>query len=167
MYELSVFLHILSAMGWVGGMLFLALVVVPVGRRLPPGERAALLHAVGQRFRAVGWTFVTILVITGIINVSYRGVAWGSFFSAEFYATTFGRLLTLKLLVVAAMVALTALHDFVVGPATTRALARECPAAAPDLGRLRRRGAWLARTSLLLALVIVALAVMLVRGLPW
>lgn len=165
MYQLSVFLHIISAMGWVGGMLFLALVVVPVARRLPAAERADLLHAAGQRFRVVGWTFVAILIVTGLINAGYRGMTWGDLVTGAIFETTFGQILMIKVAVVAVMIALTALHDFVVGPAMTRALAQG--ATAPDAGRLRRRGSWLARVSLLLALVIVALAVMLVRGLPW
>jgi quercetin dioxygenase-like cupin family protein len=39
MYQLSVLVHILSAIIWVGGIFFLALVVVPVARRLPPADR--------------------------------------------------------------------------------------------------------------------------------
>ena len=34
-YQLSVFLHILSAIVWIGGMFFLALVVVPATRGVP------------------------------------------------------------------------------------------------------------------------------------
>ena len=59
LYHLSVFLHILSAIIWIGGMLFLALVVVPTTRGLPPSERAALFGAVGRRFRRVGWICIT------------------------------------------------------------------------------------------------------------
>jgi uncharacterized membrane protein len=35
MYQLSVFLHLLGAVIWIGGMLSLALVVVPVARGFP------------------------------------------------------------------------------------------------------------------------------------
>ena len=51
LYQLSVFLHILSAIVWIGGMLFLPLVVVPATRGLPSAERAALFGVVGRRFR--------------------------------------------------------------------------------------------------------------------
>jgi uncharacterized membrane protein len=165
LYQLSVYLHILAAMVWVGGMLFLSLVAVPVARRLPPAERARLLDAVGRRFRVVGWSCVALLVATGIVNSGYRGVRWGDFTSGAILDSTFGRLLCLKLSLVAAMLAITALHDFVIGPRTTRALAASSPGASRAAGRRAMR--WLAVLALLLALLVVAVATMLVRGLPW
>jgi copper resistance protein D len=164
LYQLSVYLHILGAMVWVGGMLFLSLVAVPVARRLPPPERARLLDAVGRRFRVVGWSCVALLIVTGIVNSGYRGVTWGSLASGAILDTTFGRLLCLKLAIVAAMVLVTALHDFVIGPRSTRALA-EAAVSPPATGRRTMR--WLAVLALLLALLVVAVASMLVRGLPW
>lgn len=164
-YQLSVYLHILGAMVWVGGMLFLSLVAVPVARRLPPPERARLLDAIGRRFRVVGWSCVALLIATGIVNSYYRGVTWGDFASGAILDTTFGRLYCLKLASVAAMLAITALHDFVIGPRSTRALAET--AAERQLTPNRRTMRWLAVLALLLALLVVAMASMLVRGLPW
>jgi uncharacterized membrane protein len=164
-YQLSVYLHILSAMVWVGGMLFLTLVAVPIARRLPPPERARLLDALGRRFRVVGWSSVALLVATGIVNSGYRGVTWGSLASGAILDTTFGQLYCLKLSLVAAMLAITALHDFVLGPRSTRALAAS--SAGTPQGPGRRTLRWLTVLALLLALLIVAVASMLVRGLPW
>jgi copper resistance protein D len=165
LYQLSVYVHILGAMVWVGGMLFLSLVAVPVARRLPPPERARLLDAIGRRFRVVGWSCVALLIATGIVNSGYRGVTWGSLASGAILDTTFGRLLCLKLLIVAAMLAITALHDLVIGPRSTRALSETSPDAPITAGRRTMR--WLAVLALLLALLVVAVASMLVRGLPW
>ena len=48
--------HVLSAITWVGGMLFIALVLVPVTRGLgDPGLRTRLVQAAGRRFRARRW----------------------------------------------------------------------------------------------------------------
>ena len=41
------FLRILAAGFWMGEILFVALVVGPVGRTLPPGERVALFREAG------------------------------------------------------------------------------------------------------------------------
>jgi len=164
-YQLSVYLHILGAMVWVGGMLFLSLVAVPIARRLPPPERARLLDAIGRRFRVVGWSCVALLIATGIVNSYYRGVTWGDLASGAILDTTFGRLYCLKLASVAAMLAITALHDFVIGPRSTRALAETSAEAQPTTNRRMMR--WLAVLALLLALLVVAVASMLVRGLPW
>ena len=171
MYHLSVFVHIVSAIIWVGGAFFLALVVVPVARHLPPPDRAALVAAVGSRFRPIGWSCLALLVATGLVNLGYHGVTWGGVASGALLESTFGRLVAAKLALVAAMGAVSAAHDFVVGPASAHAQATAGADPAPEvraeIARLRRRAAWLARVTALLALVIVAVAVALVRGLPW
>lgn len=170
MYQFSVFVHIVSAIVWVGGMLCFALVVVPVARRLPPHERAALVGAMGRRFRAVGWVCVALLIATGLVNSAYRGVTWADVWTGDLFGSLFGRLLAAKLGLVAVMLLLSAVHDFVVGPASARAYqqagAQPSPALLSALAVSRRRAAWLARANTLVALVVVALAVMLVRGLP-
>ena len=170
MYQLSILIHLLAATVWVGGMLFLALVAVPATRGLPPAERGALIGALGRRFRVVGWACVALLIVAGAVNTAYRGVTWETVASGRLLEGEFGRLLALKLTVVVAMVAVTTYHDFVVGPASLRLLERHAgrdPAATAEVARLRRRASWLARLGTLLALLILALAVALVRGLPW
>lgn len=165
MYQLNVFIHILSAVIWVGGMLFVSLVVVPVVRHLPPGERSALMSALGHRFRIVGWVCIVILVLTGLLNAGFRGVTWTNF-PALVASSSFGQLLGAKVLLVGTMIALSAVHDFVIGPASTRAFQRADSAGQARAEQLRRQAAWLARINALLALAVVALAVLLVRGLP-
>lgn len=167
MYQLSVFVHILSAIVWIGGMLFLALVIVPVARDLPPGQRAALLGSLGRRFRVVGWVCIALLVTTGVLNAGFRGVTWESVLTGRVLASWFGQLLMVKVVLVAGMVGLSIVHDFAIGPASVRALERSQPAAADEAARLRRRASWLGRLNTVLALLVVAIAVALVRGLPW
>jgi uncharacterized membrane protein len=164
LYQISVYVHILSAIVWIGGMLFLPLVIVPVTRGLPPAERAALFGAVGRRFRAVGWTCIGLLLVTGTINVSYR-IAWASLFSSALWTSTFGQTLAAKLSVVAILLALSVYHDFFVGPRSVRLT--QHPAASADAQRVRRQAARIGRIEAILALIVVALAVMLVRGLPF
>lgn len=166
MCHVSVFLHVLSAVVWIGGLLFLALAAIPVARRLPEPLRAEVVAALGHRFRPVAWICVALLVATGTANLAYRGVTWESVLTGRLWESPFGRVLAWKLIMVAAMVALSAWHDFVLGPASTE-LVRS---ANPDEQRraaLRRRAAWVGRVNALLALGILATAVMLVRGVPW
>ena len=166
MYQLSVFIHIFSAIIWVGGMFFLALVVVPTTRHLPPAERGALFNTVGVRFRTIGWVCIGLLILTGLINSAYRGVTWESLFSGQILASSFGRLLMMKLGLVVVMLILSVFHDFFLGPASTRALQRHAPDEAPKIERLRRQASVIGRVNGLLALAVLALAVMLVRGAP-
>ena len=133
LYQLSVFLHILSAIVWMGGMLFLALVVVPTTRGLPPAERTALFGVVGRRFRTVGWACIAGLIVTGAVNSVYRGVTWEALHSAQFWGSPFGTTLALKLGVVAVMLGLSAYHDFVIGPRSVPVLEQ---AAGPGPGSI-------------------------------
>jgi copper resistance protein D len=165
-YQLSVFVHLLSAVVWVGGMLFLALVIVPAIRHLPPAERGALLSAVGRRFRTIGWLCIALLIATGMLNAGYRGLTWDLVLSGRFLEGWFGQVLAIKLALVAAMIGLSAYHDFVVGPSATRLLERGDPSTAGLAMRLRRRASLLGRLNALLALAVIALAVLLMRGLP-
>ena len=166
LYQLSVFIHILSAIVWIGGMLFLALVVVPTTRGMPPPERAALFGVVGRRFRTVGWVCIGLLIVTGIINSAYRGVTWDNLFSAEMWGSPFGTTLAIKLGVVAIMLALSVYHDFVIGPASVRLGSQVKPDTMKEAQRLRMRASLVARIEAILALVVLALAIMLVRGVP-
>jgi hypothetical protein len=185
LYQLSVFLHLLSAMIWIGGMLLLALAVVPTTRAVPPAERAALFGAVGRRFRAIGWACIGVLIVTGAINSVCRGVTWENVLTAALWGSPFGTSLALKLGVVAVMLGLSASHDFVIGPRSVRILEQVLPdeggrpeaeagkaasaaigAAFKEAERLRKPASAIGRLTAILALVDLALAGMLVRGVP-
>ncbi len=64
LYLLSVWVHILAATVWIGGMLFLVLVVVPWLRKGTRSDAAVLLRETGERFRNVGWICFVVLLIT-------------------------------------------------------------------------------------------------------
>ncbi|MBI4240282.1 MAG: DUF4149 domain-containing protein [Candidatus Rokubacteria bacterium] len=161
-YLVSVWLHILAAAVWIGGMGFLVVVLVPVLRR--PEHRAAapaLICGTGVRFRWVGWISLGVLLASGTFNLAFRGIGWADVTTGRFWQGPLG----IKILLVAVILLLSALHDFVVGPRAA-ALGQANPGA-PEAVRLHRQAAWLGRFNLLLALVVVALGVMLVRGGPW
>lgn len=165
LYFFSVWLHVLAATAWLGGMFFLMLVVVPWLRRGDRASAAKLLAETGVRFRAVGWACFGVVLITGTFNLWVRGVRLHDFGRAEWLASPFGRTVLLKLGVFAVVVALSAVHDFAVGPSAAAEIAR-----APDSPRahaLRRQASLLGRTTFLLALLLVALGVAVVRGVPW
>jgi putative copper export protein len=163
LYLVSVGLHIVAAAAWLGGMLFLVLVVVPALRTpaLAPHATAAI-RALGERFRSVGWATLLVLVVTGTANAAFRAGAFAPLADAAWWATPFGRILGLKLALVALVLALSALHDFVVGPRAGRLMA-EAPGA-PGTAAWRQAARWMGRVNLLLALAIVGCAIRLVRG---
>jgi uncharacterized membrane protein len=162
LYLFSVWLHILAAVTWIGGMFFLVLVVVPWLRGGDRARAGAFLRDTGRRFRTVGWWCFAVLLATGTLNLWLRGVRPGDFAHAAWRASTFGRAVQWKLALFAAVLALSAVHDFVVGPRATAALERD--PRSPEAESLRRRASLMGRANVLLALALVAAAVVLVRG---
>jgi copper resistance protein D len=104
--------HILAAICWVGGMVFVAFVLGPYVRRaVPPESRTALMAAVGKRFSALGWSAIFTLVSTGIYNAIRFLGSWDALFG-----TTFGHILLVKIALVTVMIGLSIAHDFFLGP---------------------------------------------------
>jgi putative copper resistance protein D len=160
LYLASVTLHLLAAIVWLGGLFFFALAGAPALRRVePPALRAQLFRDLGRRFRIVGWAAIAVLVVTGIGNLALRGfLRWEILGDPAFWRGAYGRPLAWKLASVAAILVVSALHDFVLGPRASRA-----EPGSPEAIRLRGQAAWLGRLNAVIALVLVAAAVRLAR----
>lgn len=162
-YYVSVWLHVVAAITWIGGMLFLAMVIVPMLRRPEMREKGSeLLHLLATRFRPVAWGAIAVLLVTGVLNVLYRGYRLEHFMTGDVFSGRWGGMLAMKLMLVGTIVTMSVLHDFVIGPRALR-LARE-GVTGPRRERLRRAASWMGRVTLLLALLVVVLAMRLVRG---
>jgi uncharacterized membrane protein len=162
LYYVNVTIHVLAAMLWLGGMFFLGVVGAPVLRAVePPALRQRLFQQLGMRARALGWWAIGILLVTGTLNLQFRGwLHWdGVLGAAEFWRTGTGIALALKLVSVAVMVIVSAVHDFVLGP-----MAGRMQPGSPAAVAFRRRAALLARGNALLGVIIVIAAVRLARG---
>jgi len=165
LYLLSVWVHILAATAWIGGMLFLVLVVVPWLRKGGRTDAAVFLRETGERFRNVGWVCFGLLLVTGTFNLWVRGVRLGDFARAEWLQSPFGKTVLAKLGGFVLVLMVSAVHDFVVGPRATKAIAADARSAQAHLER--RRASVLGRVNVVLALILLAAGVMLVRGTPW
>ena len=116
-YQIAVFLHLLAAFTWIGGTLFLIMVLVPLTRQGdgPPGATAQLLEQAARKFRPVAWSAILVLVVSGLfIATDHFDTSVKEFFEAD---TRFVKVLQMKVGMVIIVVALSAVHDFVLGPA--------------------------------------------------
>jgi len=165
LYLISVWVHILAATVWIGGMLFLVLVVVPWLRKGGRSDAAVFLRETGERFRVVGWACFFVLLTTGTFNLWVRGVRLSDFGRTEWLQSPFGTTVIVKLTVFLLVLMVSSIHDFVVGPRATRAIATDAHSTEAHVER--RRASALGRLNVLLALILVAASVMLVRGVPW
>ncbi|HYM69916.1 MAG TPA: CopD family protein [bacterium] len=164
-YIVAVSLHIFAACVWIGGMVFLAAVLLPALRQPDyRGVALTLIRTTAIRFRWVGWAALLTLVVTGCANLAFRGYGWSQVRDGALWQASFGRVLALKLLVVFVVMLMSAWHDLAAGrQATSMAGDGAEPA---QLRRFRRRAAWVGRIVLLLSVGIVVLGVVLVRGIP-
>lgn len=160
LYIINVTLHVFAALIWLGGIFFLALVGAPALRTVePPPLRAQLFKEVGARFRTVGWICIIVLLITGLLNLRFRGfLSWDMLGSARLWSTPYGKMLAVKLLAVTGMLVIQTVHDFFHGPAASRA----APGSEQAL-KMRRSAALMARVSAVLGIIVVLAAVRLAR----
>lgn len=153
---LMLWLHIMAAIAWVGGMIFLTLVVVPVERGIEDRRlRYDLVNKIGIRFKYLGWASILILITTGVYNVLQKLSSWD-----ELFSTSYGKTLLLKLVIVFLMFSLSVLHDFFLGPRLVQMGKKE----KTKINTLARIVTILARGNLLLALIVILLAVSLRSG---
>lgn len=152
-------LHVLSVVTWLGGMVFLGLVLVPVNRRLGANpDRIELVRLAAVRFRTVAWWALTILVLTGIGNTL---IHWPTVSRSPFRHILAG-----KLILVVGILVLSVIHDFFIGPKLADAQAVQVQKGGrpeESITALARQVSWLARTNLLLGVITVLLALSL-RG---
>lgn len=163
LYTLSVLLHVVAACVWVGGLLFFVLVLGPLAKRMPVENAAAVLRLTGQRFRAVGTASLAVLVVTGFGNLLTRWAPVDALLSAELWRSTFGVLLGIKLALVAVILLSSSVHSRLGARATE--LMRTEPGSV-RARRWRKTASWLGRMDAVLALAVVTIAVMLIRGVP-
>lgn len=163
LYHLSVFIHVLSAMFWIGGMLFTAAVLVPASRhKLLADKKGEFFALVGRKFSRISWVLFLVLIVTGITNLLSRGYTFANLISPDFWNSHFGSMLFIKLHLFGLVLILSGIHDFYAGPRAAD-LMDENPDA-PKTKRFRKISSWIGRVNLLLGLAILFYAIRLVRG---
>lgn len=165
MYFLSVWLHILAAAVWVGGLIYFAAVVVPFALSYQGEERQRILRGVGRRFRWIAWGSIVVSIVTGIGNLLLRltpiklsQIFTGQVFDPEKVERLIAIWLPWKLLLVIVMIGLMGFHDIT----SMRAAKRSggSPGAAPG----NRMGSRAAALATLVAILVLYVSVRMVRG---
>ncbi|MEX0995118.1 MAG: DUF4149 domain-containing protein [Balneolaceae bacterium] len=163
MYFWSVYIHILLAIFWIGGMLFTAAVLVPVSRdKMFENRRGEFFKKVGTLYSRISWILFILILGTGITALTGLGYSLSDLASSYFWQSGFGRTLMGKLHIFSLVLILSGLHDFWLGPKAAKLMDQE-----PDskiTRRFRKASSWVGRINLLLGLWILYYAVSLVRG---
>ena len=149
-YYISVWLHIIGASFWIGGMLFLPLVLLPGIKNHP--DRKNLLMSTGLKFRFYGYIVLAMMLITGLFNISLRGIN----FSFDFFILTrYGQLVELKIILFVLMITISLMHDLIVGKKAIEQMENK---------NVKLIARWTGRLLLVISLVMAYIGVIISRG---
>ena len=95
---LSLGLHLASLALWLGGMVFFLVVFGPAVNDLQPGVAIRILDHGRRNLEAVSWAGISVLLITGMVNLILRQTSGTG--TGQFYMIA----LSIKLLLFGAMV---------------------------------------------------------------
>ena len=100
--------HITSAAIWVGGSLFIGAVFAPILKKMSMSveERLQLMIKVGRRFNKIAVPALIILIVTGIYQAHLVLQK-----SDILYDTSYGNVLIIKMILVAALIGTYAIHE--------------------------------------------------------
>jgi putative copper export protein len=116
-------LHLLSAVVWVGGLLFFVLVATPtLTQAISVRERVRIGLSLEVRFRYVMWPAVGVVLFTGLINVMQ--VLYATSVAGGRIPSLFVRVLGIKLALVLLMVVIQAVQQLVIRPQRLALLGR-------------------------------------------
>ena len=161
MYQFLVFLHIIAAVTWLGGMLFLLMVMIPLARR-DAGSGFGTLRSAAEKFVPIAWAAKFVLAGSGAyLAWAYWNVRPETFFAGD---THFLSYLQMKTGLFVIVVILSLAHDFWLGPRMMDRLEAARSTGSPlPTGPARLFVQWAARINLVLVIWVVAFAVWMTR----
>jgi uncharacterized membrane protein len=104
---LITWIHLISSAIWVGGSLFIAVVIAPVLKTMSTSieERLQIMIKVGRRFNKIAIPSLVILIATGIYNANQVLIR------PDFLISTgYGVMLTIKMILVVALLVSFVVH---------------------------------------------------------
>ncbi len=111
-------LHLLFNAAWLGGLLYISVILVPAAKVLPDSARALSLARGVPAFSALAIVSAIFLALTGSLSATVRLTS-----AAQLITTAYGRTLTVKVEIFLVMAAISAYHAFNLRPRLAHALA--------------------------------------------
>jgi len=157
---LLTWVHITSAAIWVGGSLFIGVVFAPILKKMsmPVEERIQLMVQVGRRFNKLALPALFILMATGMYQAHLVLQK-----SDILYETSYGHVLIIKMVLVAALLILYAVHVRIIRKdVEDKIIAKQMPQ--EELQKLRKKIIILGEVTVVLSVIILFLASVLNAG---
>jgi len=153
-------LHLLAVALWLGGQIYIFLVLIPTLRPTAPLADGRSFLELLDRFSPIAYGSVAAFVLTGPFNAKIHIPSWSAFF-----ATTYGRALAIKMVLIAMMMLISAFTVYTLRPRIRQALDS---GAGETVGRslLQALVGWLRLNPVLGAGVLLATSVMFFYPVP-
>ena len=151
---LTFWLHMLATVVWIGGLVALALLVLPaVQRSLEPEARAAFLDQIQRRMESLGGFSLFLLLATGMFQMS----ANPNFEGYLAYTNPWGKAMLLKHGLFVLMLGISAAQTWWLLPNIRRAalLQKRGKGDPSTVEKMRRRETFLFRINLVLSMLIL------------
>ncbi len=155
MYLFSVYLHIITAIVWIGGQLFLPLVLIPALKKIEMENyfKREIIIETGIIFSKVGKWLMGVFVFTGIGNFYFKFHS----FQIEIFQSHYGKMLIIKIVLFLIMLVINFYHEMKVGLKMKEHLSNE------QYERLRKIASITGRVTLLLSLIIAFIGLYLTK----
>lgn len=155
--SLSYWLHMAATVVWIGGLFFQSVILLPALRTSPPSEADfPLIERIRKRFDPLAWLSLTILVGTGLIQMSANPNYLGLFALGNRWAVA----IFAKHLAIGLMVALAVYQTWILQPKLNRLLLKSRGAKGVDREAdedLSKRFSLTIQGNLLLGILVLAL----------
>jgi len=152
--------HLISASIWVGGSLFIGVVLAPLLKTMSESveERLGIMIRVGRKFNKIAIPSLGILIVTGLYNSQYILSKPETIFS-----TNYGMILTIKIILVTALIVTYAIHIRIIRfdvekKIETKAMSQE------SIQKLRSKIISLGRIIVFISIAVLLMAAMLDAG---
>ncbi len=150
---LTYWLHLLATATWIGSLIAIYVLVFPATKRaLKPPDRLAVIEIIQRRLEPITWFSVSLLVFTGLLQMSVNP-HYNGFLSTS---GQWSLAILSKHVLVAALIAVSAVYTWDVLPAIRRTLLKRDSLGGREAESLERRQTGLLRASLVLAVLILA-----------
>jgi putative copper export protein len=104
-------LHLLFASLWTGGIILTVVINRALRRTMPATEATKTLGVIGRSIQKTMRYSLYLAIVTGLLLLLTRGVAFKTLFDPIFYTTRFGAFLLGKIIAVLIVLALLPLHS--------------------------------------------------------
>jgi uncharacterized membrane protein len=147
------FIHLLAAVTWVGGAIYILFILQPALRFIEPRESGKLQGIIAKRFSLTAWSCIMILLITGLMRTP-KSMLFDT-------SSDIGRMLVLKHLLIAFAIIIGLTIAFSVVPTMQRNSPKPGEAPSADFMNSQKKLSVLGWVNLILGLLILLSASLL------